>query len=152
MRIAVKHLIAWLSRASVPCLPLALVVPLACGGEDPEPQDGVMELSPEIQAQVDQIRADFNVECPQATGATYSGFGQPFMSDWCLECHSASIVGEARNGAPEDVNYDTQAQIQSRLFRIYQQAASNTPLMPPLGGPNDVLRDLLGEWLVCGAP
>src|SRR5262245_20838438 len=41
------------------------------------------------------------VDCPeQGTALGWSNFGQPFMTTYCQSCHSRSVLGGFRLGAP----------------------------------------------------
>ena len=42
--------------------------------------------------------------CPTASALTYDNFGAAFMDSYCLRCHSTSVTGVDREGAPQ-VNY-----------------------------------------------
>jgi hypothetical protein len=93
--------------------------------------------------------------CPQGSTLTYANFGSDFMGKYCLKCLSASASD--RGGAPKDVNFDTQAEIQAKKADVDSMAASGpkrTNTVMPDGDPkpsNDE-RAKLGEWLACGAP
>ncbi len=81
----------------------------------------------------------------------YQNFGQPFALDWCRGCHSASLGEGQRQKAPLGVDFDTIADVQHWKERITLRAAGTTPTMPPAGGPSEQERELLVEWLGCGA-
>jgi uncharacterized membrane protein len=49
---------------------------------------------------------------------TASDFGPTFMREQCAFCHSVALVGDARNGAPELVNFDTGDDIAARVTDI----------------------------------
>ena len=93
-----------------------------------------------------------DVSCPDAgTTLTYQDFGAPFFQKWCNRCHSAAL--EYRQGAPEQVVFDTPAGVQRWKERIFERAGGENDSMPP--GPDDPPRserDQLAEWLACGAP
>ena len=82
---------------------------------------------------------------------TYESFGEAFFLDWCRGCHSADVIGDMRQDAPVDVNFDTLRDIRAYRDRIHDLAGVRR-LMPPAGGPSQAERDLLVEWLACGAP
>ncbi len=89
--------------------------------------------------------------------ATVDGtFGKNFFAAHCLDCHSASRVGEDRHGAPADHNFDTVQEIRAMAAHIDGVAAAGpiaiNRLMPPTRGVSDAERFRLGEWLKCGAP
>ena len=90
--------------------------------------------------------------CPPAgTTLTYDGFGREFFGTWCQRCH-ATDSGD-RHGAPSHVTFDTVDQIRNRAARVFERsAATNTSMPPGLDDPPVEERDLLAEWLACGAP
>lgn len=143
-------------RSLLGLLPLSLVVFLVTGCDDHDhghthDHDGdVEETGPD--------GIDTGAECPDDSELTYANFGAQFMEDYCVSCHSSSLSGDERNGAPSDHNLDTrQGIIDSNLEHISLEAA---------GGPNGFNRDMpedgpeptdnerlkLGEWLACGVP
>jgi uncharacterized membrane protein len=81
---------------------------------------------------------------------TYETFGEPFMTDWCTGCHSDLLLPSMRQNAPLDVNFNTLDDIraQSQMIALTVQQAT----MPPEGGPSDDERQMLVQWLACGAP
>ncbi|MET0389535.1 MAG: c-type cytochrome [Polyangiales bacterium] len=95
-------------------------------------------------------------ECPDDSPPTYASFGQKFMEDYCLRCHSKEVTGAARNDAPGDHNFDTQGEIALLIEHIDQYAGSGPAItnrnMPPSAPfPSDEERAKLSEWLACGA-
>ncbi|MCB9707814.1 MAG: c-type cytochrome [Myxococcales bacterium] len=98
--------------------------------------------------------------CPVDSLLSYENFGKAFMDEYCVGCHSTSLSGASRNGAPSDHNFDSLAAIrQVEVEHIDMLAAGghhhiNTE-MPPEDHPphpSDEERRMLGEWLACGTP
>jgi uncharacterized membrane protein len=91
-------------------------------------------------------------DCPDGgTALSYDNFGRPFLDAWCNSCHSAGS-GD-RQGAPDDVNFDSRGDVADWRARIFARSAADNDSMPP--GPDDpprAERDRLAEWLACGAP
>ncbi len=81
---------------------------------------------------------------------TYQTFGEPFMTSWCRGCHSAELYPTMRQDAPLDVNLDTLDEVRSRKQKIFELTVE-AEMMPPRGGPSDEERELLRDWLKCGA-
>lgn len=90
--------------------------------------------------------------CPEDSFVTYEDFGGPFMSTWCTGCHASDMPEGMRQEAPLGVDFDTLEAVRARADRIWMRAADHNTTMPPLGGPDEEERNLLGEWLACGAP
>lgn len=90
--------------------------------------------------------------CPDESFLTYENFGAPFFSEYCTGCHSSQLPSDMRQNAPPDVNFETLEKVRMHAARIYARAADDNDTMPPAGGPPSDVRELLGEWLACGAP
>jgi uncharacterized membrane protein len=93
--------------------------------------------------------------CPAGNTLTYDNFGRDFMSKYCTKCHSSTVTGDARHGAPAGHDFDTLAGILAVADHIDEHAASgpnatNTE-MPPEGetAPSKEEREKLGQWLAC---
>ncbi len=131
-----------LRRAAVlTCAALALA-PLGCGDDDDD-DDG----------------DDDTVECPSGgTQLTEQNFGRAFLNSYCTRCHSSTLSGAARNGAPEGLNWDQLAVVRANTGRMNDAAGANADdsvnrEMPPNDPrPSDAERRQLAEWLACGAP
>jgi uncharacterized membrane protein len=96
--------------------------------------------------------------CPSSNGPTAQNFGTQFLQTYCLSCHSASVTGTARQGAPTDVNFDTLDEVRVHSAHIDSHAAAGPNAtnseMPPANRtqPTQQEREKLGQWLACGAP
>ena len=95
--------------------------------------------------------------CPPTSTLTYAGFGQPFMQAYCVQCHSSTLMGPDRHGAPLLHDFDTLYGIEPFTNHIdwttaSGPAATNTAM--PTADPRPSLeeRKMLGEWLACGVP
>ncbi len=95
--------------------------------------------------------------CPTPQTLTYDNFGRDFVSRYCLACHSGSVKGADRRGAPDDHNFDDIDQIRGLREHMDQKAAAGpaaTNSDMPRADPRPTLeeRKKLGEWLACNAP
>lgn len=96
--------------------------------------------------------------CPPASTLTYQSFGQQFMTEYCVECHDSQKTGSERNGATLDHDFDTLIGVRSVSNHIDQAAGAGPDAvndqMPPEGEPQPSLeeRQMLAEWIACGAP
>nr|HEX4319041.1 hypothetical protein [Kofleriaceae bacterium] len=75
------------------------------------------------------------------TTLTYDNFGSAFFENNCLSCHATQ----------EQPRLTTQAAIQSNASRILDEAVYTTA-MPQDADIATAERQMLGDWLVCGAP
>jgi uncharacterized membrane protein len=96
-------------------------------------------------------------ECPPTSTLTYANFGEPFMADYCTRCHSSTLAGSERMGAPLFHDFDTLEGIVPVADHIDETAASGpaaTNESMPLNGARPTLeeREQLAEWIACGTP
>ena len=116
----------------------AALVLSACTIEDAEPVEPPSTL---------EERA-----CPPDSVLTYESFGGPFMYSYCSGCHSKDLPEGMRQDAPMGADFDTLETTRAWSKRIWARAGDHNLTMPPIGGPGDDEREMLGEWLACGAP
>lgn len=95
--------------------------------------------------------------CPTGSQVTYTNFGAKFMTDYCTRCHSSTLTGSARMGAPKYHDFDTQLGVQQVADHVDQTAGSgpeSTNESMPYDGAEPTLeeRQKLAEWIACGAP
>lgn len=90
--------------------------------------------------------------CPEESVLTWESFGGPFLSSYCVGCHSSQLAADGRQGAPVGVEFDTREGALEWRERIYARAADTSLEMPPAGGPDAEARVMLGDWLTCGMP
>lgn len=80
----------------------------------------------------------------------YDNFAGPFMTNWCRGCHSSSAPADMRQKAPADVNFDDAAAVRKWAARIDARTTGDNVSMPPAGGPSEMERAALAEWIACG--
>lgn len=110
-----------------------LLLIAACGGDEPTPTEAT---------------------CPTANAPTWDGFAKPFFDKYCTRCHSSTLTGGARNGAPAFHDFDTRTGVQGVLVHIDQQAgsgpAATNELMPPSSPvPTKAEREMLAQFVAC---
>lgn len=149
---------SWMQNATLAgCAVIALAVSgfaLSGCGDDSEEHDDDHEHDEDHEA---DIGPDTGAECPTDSALTYDTFGKMFMEDYCTRCHSSTLSGNARNGAPPGHDFDSLAGIQAVSEHIDQFAgagpdAVNIEMPPTNPKPSQGEREMLGEWLACGAP
>jgi uncharacterized membrane protein len=93
-----------------------------------------------------------DVPCPpEGTELGWNDFAQGFFAQHCNACHAAGV--DDRNGAPAAYLFDTYEQALALRERVFLRAAGDNTSMPP--GPDDPPveeREMLAEWIACGAP
>jgi uncharacterized membrane protein len=89
--------------------------------------------------------------CPEDSELTYDNFGAEYLATYCQRCHASAAAD--RNGAPSSITFDTVEEVRDHMDRIYARAAGDNTSMPPgTDDPPAAEREMLGEWLACGAP
>jgi uncharacterized membrane protein len=81
------------------------------------------------------------VSCPTSSTLTYANFGSAFMTGNCLSCHASK----------DSPTLTSQSQIKVNASRILDVAVY-TDAMPQDSNMAIAEREMLGEWLACGAP
>lgn len=94
--------------------------------------------------------------CSPGSTLTYDNFGSSFMASYCTRCHSSSLSGAPRQGAPDGHDFDSFAGILAVAEHIDEYAAAgpggtNTEMPPTDPKPTLAERQELGEWLACEA-
>jgi uncharacterized membrane protein len=71
----------------------------------------------------------------------------------CRECHSASVTGDARHGAPEGLNFDTYEQFANAGETASYLVRYGIMPKPDAGKvPTEEQRQELYDWAACGKP
>jgi hypothetical protein len=94
---------------------------------------------------------------PGGTSLTAQNFGQPFFQSYCARCHSSTLSGPQRNGAPAGLDWDSLEAVRTHAEEINEEAGVtggnvNTSMPPSDPRPSAEDRRKLAEWLSCGAP
>ena len=89
--------------------------------------------------------------CKEDSFLSYENFGGPFIVTWCNGCHSSALAEDMRAGAPLGIDFDDVALTRQHAERIWVRAGDHNVTMPPAGDPDPLEREMLGEWLACGA-
>lgn len=87
--------------------------------------------------------------CATAPVTTWDNFGEGFLTQECQSCHGSERTGAERNGAPEAVFFDTEADALAQAVSILSVATGPSPWMPPMGGVGEDERYRLEVWLTC---
>ena len=82
-----------------------------------------------------------DLSCPSDSTLTYQSFGSVFLSENCLSCHASK----------QTPTLTTQVAVQANKAAIIGAAVTSSA-MPRDGSLSTEERQLLGEWLTCGAP
>ena len=105
----------------------------ACGSEDEEEEEAL----PEVDCTLDVPTFD------QVTA----------FSQVCTNCHSTTKTGNARNGAPEDIDWDDYASAKANAEEGAHEVFEGE--MPPEGSGETLTADQKDDlylWALCGTP
>jgi hypothetical protein len=101
--------------------------------------------------------------CPSLTGMlgphlddggpdTYASWAQGFFTSYCSRCHSSTLSGNARNGAPLGYDWDSLSIVRMHLSQM-RTAVGVQNFMPPSDPlPPCSDRERLVRWIDDGAP
>lgn len=87
------------------------------------------------------------VACDTAPNVTWDNWGDGFFATYCRACHSATSPD--RRGAPETINFDTEAEV-ARLLPLVRSVVLDEASMPIGGGVYEDDLTLLDVYLSCG--
>lgn len=85
--------------------------------------------------------------CDGAETVTWESQAHAFMTTYCVSCHSVYNT-EARYGAPEGVDFDTEADVVRQKARVIARVIEEES-MPVGGGVYDADLYLLDVYLSC---
>ncbi|MGC4065950.1 MAG: hypothetical protein QM784_15130 [Polyangiaceae bacterium] len=70
----------------------------------------------------------------------------------CTGCHSSTLSGAARDGAPSDINFDVYASAKTHATHAVGELDEGA--MPPssLPKPSQAVVDAIVKWAACGTP
>lgn len=91
--------------------------------------------------------ADSADPCEDAPFVSWDSWGEGFLTEQCQPCHGSATT--TRNGAPEEVVFDTEDQVRDWRERILATATGDDPTMPPAIVVEERDRELLEIWLEC---
>jgi uncharacterized membrane protein len=118
---------------------------------------GVASLGPGCLSPDDPLDPlDPNAMSSDCGTLTYDNFAAQFFSDFCLRCHSSTLVGDvARSDAPLGIDFDTLEGVTEFRNRIRLRAGELGDMPPLLTGgrrPTQAERQMLIDWLDCDLP
>ncbi len=87
-----------------------------------------------------------------AGGDTWASFAQGFFASYGTRCHSTTLSGVARNGAPDGYNWDDETAVDAHLDAI-RSAVGVVNFMPPSAPlPTCDERRRMVRWIDAAAP
>jgi cytochrome c5 len=87
-----------------------------------------------------------------AGGDTWASFAQGFFASYCTRCHSSTLTGAARNGAPDGYDWDLESAVRSHLDVIRSAVGVGNFMPPSAPTPTCTERQRIVRWIDAGAP
>jgi hypothetical protein len=81
-----------------------------------------------------------------AAQTTYTDVMRDIFVPFCLQCHSSTLSGAARNAAPVGVDFNTFANATFNDNEVRANVRIQAGTMPPTGGLPGNLRALMQDW------
>jgi len=133
------------------CRSVLLLLVVGCAvDETTSPDPAVDTADSAVLSQLSESLQSDTDPCEDSP-LTWESFGASYVWTWCTPCHSSVLVGEERQEAPLDVDFDTYEDVVDWAARIEARSGPGGD-MPPAGGPDEAERELLVEWVSCGLP
>ena len=85
-------------------------------------------------------------------GDTWATYAQGFFASYCTRCHSSTLTGNARNGAPDGYNWDQQASVKTHGAMIRMEVGANDEMPVSMPFPSCEERLRISKWLDAGQP
>ncbi|HEX9102256.1 MAG TPA: hypothetical protein VF997_08640 [Polyangia bacterium] len=87
-----------------------------------------------------------------AGGDTWASFARDLFASDCTRCHSSTLTGLARNGAPDGYDWDVESAVRAHLD-VIRSAVGVANIMPPSAPlPTCDERRRLVRWIDADAP
>lgn len=152
--------IALCATTAFACSPSAPVdggTDVATGSDTADVSDDVVavDAAPDVEMAngCPVLRAPQGMAGDPAMGDTYAAFMAPLIQANCVRCHSSTLTGAMRNGAPEMLNWDVEATVRANLPLIRNAVGvlNYMPFNPPPTITCDQRRHVV-RWIDIGAP
>jgi uncharacterized membrane protein len=88
-----------------------------------------------------------DIDC---AAVTPPAFADVAALDSCTICHSSTLQGPSRSGAPAGVDYDTYAAAMANAEEGVEEVYADR--MPPVGSLNEQDKQDFYAWALCGTP
>ncbi len=84
----------------------------------------------------------------------WGGDAELFFESYCLECHSTALTGDARQDAPNSINFDTYSDLTANDLEEVEGEIDGGAMPPEESSaqPTSAEVETIVTWLACGAP
>ena len=87
-----------------------------------------------------------------AGGDTWASYAQGFFATYCTRCHSSTLTGAARNGAPDGDDWDVEATVRTLAAQIRDVVGVENFMPPSDPTPSCDERRRIVRWIDAGTP
>jgi len=87
-----------------------------------------------------------------AGGDTCASYAQSFFAMYCTRCHSSTLTGSMRNGAPDGYNWDDETAVHTRISQIRTAVGVGNFMPPSDPKPACDERRRIVRWIDADAP
>jgi uncharacterized membrane protein len=131
-------------------LAAAVLIASACGDDGAAPDAAPPDA--EINNGCPALREPQAQPGDPIDGDTYVTYAGGFFAQHCTRCHSSTLEGAARNGAPPEYNWDQEASVRAHLAEIRSAVGvvNFMPFTPP--DPTCAERQRIVRWIDADAP
>lgn len=138
---------------------VVVIVAAAAGCGDGHGNDGgVVDMAVTADDMTLLVNGCVPLNQPQATpdggagGDTWASYASGFFTMYCTRCHSTTLSGNARNGAPDGYDWDDEATVRAHLDMIRDAVGVSNfmPFTPP--DPTCAERKRIVRWIDAAAP
>ena len=136
---------------------LAAAIAAGCGGQGPATTND-MDLGVAGGDMTTLVNGCPPLTAPLTTpdggagGDTWASFAQGFFASYCTRCHSSTLTGVARNGAPDGYDWDVESAVRARLDVIRSAVGVGNFMPPSAPTPTCVERQRIVRWIDAAAP
>jgi hypothetical protein len=137
---------------------VVVLLAVACTADPPTPLDSSVPVDDSVPPDDSTTGDDTGTPLQCLDSLTWQYWADGFFRNYCTHCHSSTLPEKKRQGADLGVDFDTYEGVVEHALAIRYRAVTiplgedpdPTLVMPPVGGPSDEERELLGLWIDCG--
>ncbi|HEY2746868.1 MAG TPA: hypothetical protein VGL86_19730 [Polyangia bacterium] len=131
---------------------IACVAAAGCGGDDTTSGAGDMATAGSADMSCAPLTDPITTPDGGAGGDTWANYAQGFFATYCTRCHSSTLTGDARNGAPDGYNWDDESSVNAHIADIRDAVGVSDfmPFTPP--DPSCSERRRIVRWIDAGGP
>jgi hypothetical protein len=135
---------------------LAAAIAAGCTGQDPaQTNDDLGAAGGDMTVLANgcpPLTAPVTTPDGGAGGDTWASYAQSFFAMYCTRCHSSTLTGSMRNGAPDGYNWDDETAVHTRISQIRTAVGVGNFMPPSDPKPACDERRRIVRWIDADAP